>query len=226
MRIPLSNRLRRKAHAEIAALQDEVVEALYAAFPETKFVLRGGTAVWRCYGGNRFSEDLDFFTVSVLPPGFKESFFAAMRALGLEVTKFKRTANTVFAKISGGGGVEIRVEVSTACGAEKRGVSVAEFEKADGGVTDVYALSAYALLKEKMAAFASRRFARDFYDVYFLSRLVEFDAVSRRELKEFLRDAKPPVDEQNLEVLVFSGVAPSFKQMVEVLSSRAGRGGA
>ncbi|MFH0973851.1 MAG: nucleotidyl transferase AbiEii/AbiGii toxin family protein [Candidatus Micrarchaeota archaeon] len=231
MRIPLSNRLRRREHAEIAALQDEVVEALYSRFPECNLVLHGGTAIWRCYDGNRFSEDLDFYGArGALASGFKEKFLAVMASLGFTVSKFKQTENTVFAKVSSGG-AEIRVEISF--GGEARGprgvhsekssasVVAGEFEKTDGGALTVLVLSPAALLKEKMAAYSSRFFVRDFYDVYFLSRLVD-DAEALRSLKSFLAGAKKPVDERNLETLVYSGVAPSFKQMTETLSSRAG----
>ncbi|TDA31485.1 MAG: hypothetical protein DSO04_03905 [Hadesarchaea archaeon] len=56
-KIPLYLRMRRERHRKVAVLQDMVVEALYRAFPRA--VLHGGTAIWRCYSGNRFSEDLD-----------------------------------------------------------------------------------------------------------------------------------------------------------------------
>ena len=59
MIIPLHKRLRKRAHVELALLQDEVMEILYGI--ENGLVLHGGTAIWRCYGGNRFSEDLDFY---------------------------------------------------------------------------------------------------------------------------------------------------------------------
>jgi len=59
VKIPLEKRLKKRMDVEIAFLQDEVVEILYAI--ESRLVLHGGTAVWRCYGGNRLSEDLDFY---------------------------------------------------------------------------------------------------------------------------------------------------------------------
>ncbi|MEM1546291.1 MAG: nucleotidyl transferase AbiEii/AbiGii toxin family protein [Candidatus Methanomethylicia archaeon] len=32
---------------------------IYNSFPEA--VIHGGTAIWRCYGSNRFSEDVDVY---------------------------------------------------------------------------------------------------------------------------------------------------------------------
>ncbi|MBU3958073.1 MAG: nucleotidyl transferase AbiEii/AbiGii toxin family protein, partial [Nanoarchaeota archaeon] len=59
MQIPLQLKLKKKSHREIARLQDVVVDMMYRIFP--KAVLHGGTAIWRCYKGNRFSEDIDVY---------------------------------------------------------------------------------------------------------------------------------------------------------------------
>ncbi|MDI6643012.1 MAG: hypothetical protein QMD95_03060, partial [Candidatus Hodarchaeaceae archaeon] len=58
-RVPLHRRMRRERHRRIARAQDTVVETLYRVFP--KGVLHGGIAIWRCYSGNRFSEDVDAY---------------------------------------------------------------------------------------------------------------------------------------------------------------------
>jgi predicted nucleotidyltransferase component of viral defense system len=223
LKLPLANRLRRRAHRDVAELQDEVVEILYAVFPEAKLVLHGGTAVWRCFEGNRFSEDLDFY--GVLPGGVKDfegRFRAAVETRGLRVAKFKATSNVVFAKVADAE-TEIRVELNVAAADKARDVAVGAFEKTDGGALEVFVLPARVLLEEKMAAFQSRRLVRDVYDVFFLSRDVDFDAALRAELKKFVDFAvkNPPLDEENLEVLVYSGAAPSFKQMLDALRSRA-----
>lgn len=59
MAIPLILRIKRKKHRELAGLQDILIENIYEILPET--VLHGGTAIWRCYLGNRFSEDIDIY---------------------------------------------------------------------------------------------------------------------------------------------------------------------
>jgi len=53
-KIPLHLKLKRKSHKDIARLQDIVIDVLYKIFPNA--ILHGGTAIWRCYNGNRFSE--------------------------------------------------------------------------------------------------------------------------------------------------------------------------
>jgi predicted nucleotidyltransferase component of viral defense system len=57
--IPLILRLKRANHKELAKAQDIIVKALYETFNEAVF--HGGTCIWRCYGGNRFSEDIDVY---------------------------------------------------------------------------------------------------------------------------------------------------------------------
>jgi len=210
METPLSKKLRKRIHLEVALLQDELVELMYDAFQQDRPVLHGGTAVWRCYSGNRFSEDLDFYAKA--DKDFKELFLRATAARSLSVSKYRQTQNLIFAKVSNGS-AEVRLEVDIT--KLVRSI-VAEYEKVSGGRMDVYALSPEALIAEKMSAYESRRMVRDIYDIYHLSRLVK----NVPGMREFLKNIKPPLDEKNLRAVVYSGVAPSFKQMIEVLSAR------
>jgi predicted nucleotidyltransferase component of viral defense system len=95
--VPLAGRLKRRNHRSVALAQDIIVTQAYDSFPGC--VLHGGTAIWRCYGGGRFSEDVDAYL-----PAFSD--FAARRfrrelaAKGMEELKFKASENTVFGKFS------------------------------------------------------------------------------------------------------------------------------
>ena len=60
MRIPLANQLKKRQQVETAFLQDEIIRLVYLTTEE--MVLHGGTAIWRCYSGKRFSEDLDLYS--------------------------------------------------------------------------------------------------------------------------------------------------------------------
>ena len=97
MKIPLQNRLKRQLHRDIAALQDIVVENVYSL--EENAVLHGETAIWRCFDGNRFSEDLDFY----MNPGksFREKLGTQLERLGLKVSKYRQTSNAVYSRIEG-----------------------------------------------------------------------------------------------------------------------------
>ena len=52
-KIPLQVKLKRETHRRIASAQDLIVQEVYAVFERA--VLHGGTAIWRCYNGKRFS---------------------------------------------------------------------------------------------------------------------------------------------------------------------------
>ena len=61
IKIPLILKLKRAQQKEIAKAQDIIVNTLYEVFENA--VLHGGTSIWRCYNGNRFSEDVDVYIV-------------------------------------------------------------------------------------------------------------------------------------------------------------------
>lgn len=213
MIIPLEKRLRKRMHVEIALLQDEAAEVLYGI--ENNLILHGGTAVWRCYGGNRFSEDLDFYCRDAVR--IEERLKTKLEERGLDVPKFKKTANLIFCKVSNGS-VEIRVEINHS--AKKTGAIVRPYEKTDGSFMDVLTLPPEDLVLEKIGAYSGRRFIRDIYDMYHLSNYLTDEIKVRPKIAEFLGLLKPPVDEENLKAIVYSGKIPSFEQIVEALKRR------
>lgn len=213
MDLPIANRLKKKEHLDVAMLQDEVVEIMYGTFHGTEPVLHGGTAVWRCYHGNRFSEDLDFYATT--SGNFKENLKSEVERRGLALVKYKETENTIFAKISNGT-IEIRLELSNR---KPRKKIIAEYEKANGTKIDVYSLPAGELAIEKAKAYMSRRLIRDIYDVYHLSSLIQDSG----ELKTILKSTPMPVDEKNLKTIVYAGAVPTFQQVIEILNARLGK---
>ncbi|HLC79017.1 MAG TPA: nucleotidyl transferase AbiEii/AbiGii toxin family protein [archaeon] len=206
--------LLRKPQASLAQLQDEALEILYAVCPEA--VLHGGTAIWRCYEGKRFSEDLDFYALP--KDGLQDVLIAEASKRSLKVTKFRKTQNSIYAKISDER-LEVSIEVSLR---EKKSKIIAGFERSDGSHTDIYTLSPQDLIVEKANAFASRRLIRDIYDVYFLSSKYDLSKV-RTELLKFVQKLPSPVDEKNLRTLVYAGPAPSFNEMVDAIKRRLGK---
>ncbi len=209
MRIPLFNRLKKRLHVDTALLQDELVDIVYKVSP--KAVLHGGTAVWRCYAGNRFSEDLDFYLGS--GKGFEEGFRKALNSRGLSLLKFKKTANSIFSKISNGV-VEVRFEAAFR---KPKAFEPVPFERVDGSFMNVLTLSLENLLLEKLSAYRNRLLVRDLYDVFMLSSMVSPNKKLYSEVSSFLKTPKKPVDENNLKAIVFSGAVPSFEQMLLAL---------
>ena len=60
--IPLAMRLRKRIHRVVALAQDLMV---MEAYDSPGAVIHGGTAIWRCYRRNWFSEEVDFYVTSV-----------------------------------------------------------------------------------------------------------------------------------------------------------------
>ena len=208
MNIPLEKRLKKRLHVEIGYLQDELVEILYNV--SNNLVMYGGTAVWRCYKGNRFSEDLDFYGQLDV-----KLFVKKLKERGLTLNKEKQTENLIFMKVSNGR-VEVRLEINKSLA--KKGTIVA-YEKMDGSFFDVYALTVDEIILEKIDAYNSRRFIRDLYDIYHLVRTYAIDSGTKSKIKEFIDSIQPPVNENVLKALVYSGVPPTFKTMVNYLRS-------
>ncbi|MCX6799514.1 MAG: nucleotidyl transferase AbiEii/AbiGii toxin family protein [Candidatus Diapherotrites archaeon] len=214
MHLPLLNRLRKRLHMDIALLQDEVVDIVYSIAPDA--VLHGGTAVWRCFSGNRFSEDLDFY-LPTAPNNFRERFSSELRSRGLSLLKFKRTGSTVFSKVSNGT-VEVRFEASFR---KPPGFEPRQFERADGSFMGVFTPTPEDLVLEKIAAFGNRRLVRDAYDLFILTSEAGLGSAALKKLASFSQSPPEPVDEKSLRTVVFSGAVPSFGQIVSALKRRS-----
>lgn len=192
-------------------LQDEIMEVVYSICRGHEPILHGGTAIWRCYNGGRFSEDLDFY--GAMEENFKGQLEGALSSRGLRLVKYKKAPHVVFAKVSNGF-VEASLEISEGSPEKKE---LCSYEKTDGSSMGIYSLSKEELIKEKMKAYLGRRFIRDIYDVYFLGR--QLGKVPG--MQEFLGQLPPPADEKNLRTLIYEGIAPSFREIVEQLRRMA-----
>jgi predicted nucleotidyltransferase component of viral defense system len=213
MRIPLYQKLKKKSHKDIAIAQDILVIELYKKFPDV--VIHGGTAIWRCFGSNRFSEDVDVY----LPKKYKnkkilEDFFEGLKASNLQLIKFKLTNDTLFSKLNYGE-VEIRLE-----GVFKEVESILKsFELTDGNSINALTLSAEDFILEKMLAYKKRRMVRDLYDIYFLLSFVSDKEKINKKLKDFVENIEKPLDEKNLPALIISGVSPKVDEMIKVVKA-------
>jgi predicted nucleotidyltransferase component of viral defense system len=211
MKIPIVKKLKKRQQVQVAMLQDMLVEIIYKIVD--KPVLHGGTGIWRCYSGNRFSEDLDFYFKP--ENNFETRLARDLRAFGMRITKFKDTGNVIFCKISDGE-TEIRLESNLV---DFKNHIVRDYEKIDGSPVTILTLDEGNLIEEKMDAYLGRRFIRDIYDVYHLSGMVDPDRL-RAKVTDFLARMEPPVDESVLKVLIISGAIPTFDAMVRTLKSR------
>lgn len=203
--IPLILRLKKATHREIAKVQDIVVENLYYTFNEAVF--HGGTAIWRCYNGNRFSEDLDFYIQKDIKK--IEQFYNSLKNKGLSIEKKKIGENSLFSTLKLNETL-VRFEALF----KKTKGSLKEYEKAEGNLITVYTLTAEELIKEKVETYLARFRVRDLYDIFFLLRYVKDIYSIKKYLEKLLKDFKKPTDEKDLRVLLFEGLVPTTEDML------------
>ncbi len=184
---------------EIAELQDLLMVELSRRF---NFVLHGGTAVWRIYGGKRFSYDVDVYLEK------PEDVIRLLSDVGwAKLTKHKITGTgRAFIKI------EDRVPVELEISPPPEGLKPVDgdFWLADGTSMVVKTLAPEDLLREKVNAFIDRRKARDLYDVYYLLDFCEREMIRDSIGKLLPLLESPPGDFDGLRELVLVGRAPDF----------------
>ena len=211
--MPLALRLKKEAHREIAKAQDLIVEAMYSIFNNA--VLHGGTAIWRCYNGNRFSEDVDVYIKKDIAK--LEGLFEALAKAGFAIEKKKISENSVYSNL-----MLNRREVRFEAVFKKAQGSLADFEKADGNFIAVYALTPEELIKEKTRAYLRRLKVRDLYDIFFLIKHVKDKTAVIAELKTLLKGFKEPVDAEELKVLILEGIVPEAGKMIDYIRRYSG----
>lgn len=209
--IPLILRLKRELHKEVAKAQDVVVESLYGVFNDA--VLHGGTSIWRCYQGNRFSEDVDVYLARDVEK--INLLFELFRKRGLSVEKKRIKENSLYSTLKLNNTV-VRFEALF----KKLKGHLKEYETAEGNFITVYTLTPEELIKEKAAAYFKRQKVRDLYDVFFLLRHVSNMSSIRRLLEDFVAKFKKPVDEKDLKVLLSEGVIPTSEDMLAYIKRK------
>ena len=208
MEIPLILKLKKQAHKDIARAQYIITKELYNIFD--KAVLHGGTAIWRCYDGNRFSEDID----SYIPRDKKkiDFFFNKLNEKGFIIKKKKIGEKSLFSKMELNRTI-VRFEALF----KKHAGSLKEYKTADGNLITVYALTPEEIVKEKVNAYLKRQKIRDLYDIFFLLRSIKDKRTISKELKKLISQFKKPVDEKELKVLIIEGLIPDQEKMLEYI---------
>lgn len=209
VKIPLEKRLKKSIHKKTAMAQDLLIEALYTHFPQ--IVIHGGTAIWRCYSGNRFSEDVDVYIFDRLDKEDFNNFLNTLKDKGFSVKKFKITENSIFSKFELAG-IEIRFEATFK---NIKNFLVRPFELTDGTFMNVYTLSPEDLMTEKILAYQNRKKIRDLYDIWFLSNLIINIAEIKKYLKYFSNKIEEPKDYHTLKALIIFGAIPRSKDLIE-----------
>ena len=208
--IPLILKLKKSSQKEIAKAQDLIIEEVYKIFD--KAVIHGGTSIWRCYNGNRFSEDIDMY----IPKEISKinDLFENLEKKGFRIIKKKVGKNSIYSNLELNRTI-VRFEAifKTINGVLK------EYQTSEGNLITVYTLTPGGLIKEKINAYIKRYKIRDLYDVFFLLRYVKNKDSIKRELNHLIDNFKQPVDKKELKVLVIEGLTPDVDKMLQYIKT-------
>ncbi len=202
--IPLNLRLRKKTEKEIAYAQDIIVGELYKFF--FRAVIHGGTAIWRCYQGNRFSEDVDVYINKDLSK--IESFFKSLGEKGFEIIIKRIKENSIYSELKFNN-VATRFEATF----QNKKPLYKKYETSESFFINVYTLSPEDLVIEKVETYLKRRKIRDLYDIFFLINYVENKMAIKNYLKKLIQNYEKPKDEANLANILIIGAVPSSDEM-------------
>ena len=209
--IPLIIRLKRQVHRDVAKAQDLIVAALYSVFHDA--VLHGGTAIWRCYQGNRFSEDIDTYLSRDLTK--IQQFFTHLEKQGFGIEKKKIGERSIYSQLRFDRTV-VRFEAIF----KKIDGHLKEYETVEGNIITVYTLTPKEFIEEKIAAYLNRRKIRDLYDIFFLLRHVSGASSLQTKLQNFFQKFQQPVDEEDLQILILEGLVPTTEKMREYIQRK------
>ncbi len=204
--IPIHLKLRKKTEKEIAYAQDIIIEELYNSFPDA--IIHGGTAIWRCYNGNRFSEDVDVYIKKDIDK--IEGFFISLERKGFKIIKKRIKENSIYSELNFQN-ISVRFEATFQT---KKSV-FKKYETSESIFINVYTLSPEDLILEKINAYLKRLKIRDLYDIYFLLNFVEDKGKINKKLRRLIYEFKNPKDEKNLDAIIISGAIPNSKQLLE-----------
>lgn len=208
--IPLILKLKREKHKEISRAQDLIIEELYKIFD--KAIIHGGTAIWRCYQGNRFSEDIDAYLE--YNKDKIDIFFNNLTKIGFIILKKKVTDNSIYSNLQFNG-VNVRFEAIF----KKKESILKEYETYERNFIIVYTLTPEDLIEEKVNAYLNRYKIRDLYDIFFLLKHVKNKEKIKRSIENLIKNFKEPLDKQELKVLIIQGLIPDIKNMIKYIKS-------
>lgn len=207
---PLILKIKKTSHRSIAEAQDIIIQEVYSIFDRAIF--HGGTAIWRCYQGNRFSEDLDLY----FPRDAAKisRLFENLQKKGFIVKKKKFTDNALYSLLELNR-AEVRLEATF----QKVEGIIRDYETVESNFIIVYTLTAEEFISEKVAAYLHRKKIRDLYDIFHLWKFVQNKAKIKDKIMELIKHYSPPNDEKEIKVLILEGLAPSSQKMIEYLKN-------
>lgn len=169
--------LSNKEHIEKDYFQDLL---LFNIYKQTNLLIfKGGTALYKLYGLQRFSEDLDFTLIGSI--NIEETMKKVLGNIdNSEIKNIKKLKNSISIKIAFKGIITkyntVRVDISL------KNVILEKFDiknyisyYADVNPFNLRVLSLKEMVAEKIHSLLNRESARDLYDLFFLLKFVDID---------------------------------------------------
>lgn len=199
--------LKTERQRELAMLQDRIVEAIFAI--DQNLVMHGGTAIWRCYNGNRFSDDIDIYSSDSQVKTLLNKLDWAVSKIGINLKYLKFDERTLIVSDN-----IATCKLKMMEYPKKIHPIEKKYLRANGTKFIINTLSADEFVIEKISAYQKRRYIMDLYDIYHLATNEVITAKTKSALKKFVLKIDTPIDEKNLRELVYVGVVPNFETIV------------
>ena len=151
---PIEKSLKSEKQIAIARLQDLVMDSVMAI--EKSIILHGGTAIWRCFGGKRFSFDLDLYASEKQFKKLKGNLTWELNKRGVTMDYPQSTAHVIDVHNAQ---ASVKLEILKKPNG-KRSIQK-EYVRADGTKMFINTLSETGFIAEKIKAYKSRS-----YDTY------------------------------------------------------------
>lgn len=188
-----------------ADLEDKVIDIIFSI--TNNAVFHGGTCVWRCFGGERFSKDIDIYIKNkkVVKKIIDYLNYNGYRTK-LSIPSFsKNNIDFYFYKVKGI--LDLQIAVLDVHGGFN------DYENLNGSKININTLNPENIILEKIDAYNDRREARDLYDIWILTRYYRLTEKSWSDLDTFIYSIKPCVNYGDLLANVY-GKCPSCEEMV------------
>lgn len=219
----VSLNVKEASQLEKAKLEDILVELLYQKYPD--LVMHGGTAIWRCYSGNRFSRDIDMYydagpkTPSECYKEFRKFFVDS----GFTMKSRNYDNNTETMHFIVEANTKMKIDINFRY---KKGTPT-EYTKVEGSKIIILSLTPEALMGEKIETYLAKMErkdetrqpeAQDLYDIYYLTTIIKNPSKTlKSDLSVLVTKIgkKAPVNMKTLGTVILSGIAPSFELMIK-----------
>ncbi len=206
MNRPIESLMNKESQLMIAKLQDSVIDIIFSL---DKLLLHGGTAIWRCYGGGRFSNDIDIY---ISNEKVVKRIVNRISLFGERIVFNRKRKKILYYDISADNAkISLQIKISN-----KKGILVS-YEKIDGNRTQIFSMTPENLIIEKIETYNNRALIRDIYDIMILTRSVLDKSRIVDIMISFLSNIKKPKDEKVLKDIVYNGPVPTFEDIVEYL---------